>query len=176
MKKILFFLFKKLPLDNRIVFESHSDFCDNSRALFDYMIQIGLNKKYKMTWLVENPKAFKNKSIENVNFIGLLPKGIFEKIYYYYVLSKAKYIFCSHRRPAIRFYKGEICVNLWHGTGIKNPSFADLGTGYDYVFYSSHYFKEGFVGSLSCKAEQLLPFGNIRNDLLFKKNIFYIKL
>lgn len=170
MKRILRVLLRLLPLRNMIIFESHGDYCDNSRTLYEYMISKEMNKKYKMIWLVQEPERFSNYKIKNVIFIDVSNRKFLSKIKHFYYLAVAKYAFYSHRTPIRKLNRGEVFVNLWHGTGIKNPNFLDLGKNFDYVIYSSDFFKESFIKSLSCKSEQLLPLGNIRNDLLFKKS------
>ena len=49
---------KKFPpaiVENRILFETNDDFTDNGRALFDYMVANGYNRKYELVWLVHDP-------------------------------------------------------------------------------------------------------------------------
>lgn len=175
LRKWLKPLVKMIPLQNVIIFESHSDFCDNSRALFDYMMSIGLDKKYKMVWLVEHPADFKGKYGSRVKFIKVdsedekVMLNLAEKIIYYYYVAVARFAFYSHRRPPYKLNKGELFVNLWHGTGPKNAA-CDLGTNFDYVLYSSDTFKKAYVDSGKCKAEQLLAMGSPRNDLLFTES------
>ena len=53
---------KKFPpalVENRMLFETNDDFTDNGRALFDYLIENGYNKKYEMVWLVHDPSKYK---------------------------------------------------------------------------------------------------------------------
>ncbi len=157
-----------VPLKRVIIFESRSDFCDNSRELFEYMLSAGLNRRYKMVWLVERIDDFRDIKIMNVRFINLIPKTFIEKISNLYYLSVASFAFYSHRTPHIKLDRGEIFVNLWHGAGPKKPASIDLGYNFDYVIYSSDIFMEAFVKYFNCRSEQLLPLGNPRNDLLFK--------
>ena len=60
--------YKNTPLENIILFrsgpmpESHirgMDFDDNARALFEYALQIGLDEKYKLVWIVKNLQYYK---------------------------------------------------------------------------------------------------------------------
>ena len=63
---------KKFPpkmVENRILFETNDDFTDNGRAIFDYMIENGFNKKYELVWLVHDPSKYKKYEQENVKFI-----------------------------------------------------------------------------------------------------------
>lgn len=167
-ERLLLKILKRLPLRKLILFESHGDFCDNSRELFEYMISIGLNKKYKMIWFVENKEAFSEKKILNVKFIQMIPKTIFEKMMYHLYISSAAYAFYSHRTPPYKLDHGEIFVNLWHGSGPKKPASLNMGRNFDYVHCNSDYFMEARIRNFSCKPEQLLPLGNPRNDLLFR--------
>ncbi|MZQ75520.1 MAG: hypothetical protein GT589_05100 [Peptoclostridium sp.] len=181
LRKWLKPLAKVVPLQNVIVFESHSDFCDNSRALFEYMMSEGLDKRYKMVWLVENPSDFRGKFGNGVKFIKVDSEdektmlNWAEKLVYYYYAATARFAFYSHRRPPFKLNKGEVFVNLWHGTGPKNAN-CDLGMNFDYVIYSSDTFKKAYVESDKCKEEQLLAMGSPRNDLLFIKSDALSKL
>lgn len=49
-------MFKKVKLHNKIVIESHNDFDTNGGAFYEYLIEHGLNKKYKIVWLIKNRK------------------------------------------------------------------------------------------------------------------------
>ena len=175
LRKLLKPLMKLMPIKNVIIFESHTDFCDNSRALFDYMMSQGLDKKYKMIWLVENPSDFKGRFGDRVKFIKVdsedekVMLSWPEKIVYYYYVAIAKFAFYSHRRPPYKPNRGEVFVNLWHGSGPKN-AYCRLGDNFDYVMYNSDNFKNIYVDGGKCTAEQLLPLGCPRNDLLFMKS------
>lgn len=160
---------RHLPIQDVMIFESHSDFCDNSRTLFDYMISQGFNQKYRMIWLVEHPEQFKEMKIPNVEFIDLNPKSLGAKISYYYNFAVARFAFFSHRAAPFKPDRGEVFMNLSHGTCMKNTNFVNTGHNADYVLYTSDYFKDAYVANLGCTSEQLLPLGNTRNDLLFKK-------
>ena len=161
-------LFALGKLKNTILFESHGDFCDNSRELFEYMLSIHLNERWKMVWLMRDRKRFKETKLPNVKFISLFPVTLWDKIQYKRYLAQARFAFYTHQRPEFKLNRGETYVNLWHGAGPKRPTYIDIGANFDYVLYSSDIFKEAFVNYFSCKESQLLPLGNPRNDLLFK--------
>lgn len=107
---------------NVILFESNSDFCDNPRALFDYMIEINLNQKYEIVWVVKKIDKMKKYfgKFKNVRFIEYskpsLSKKFFKMIYFY---SIAKYTFYSHEflgvptnKKQIRFFMTHAAVPL----------------------------------------------------------------
>lgn len=108
--------------ENIIIFESNSDFCDNPKALFDYMINVGLNNKYEMVWIVNNINNVKQyiNIYDNVHFIEKtrpkLNKKFLVLIYYY---SIARYAFYSHsfigmpnNKQQIRFFMTHAAVPL----------------------------------------------------------------
>ncbi len=177
MHKIIYYLFRLLPLKKRILLESHPDLSDNSRVLYEYMLKAGLDKEYRFVWFVEKMPIGKKAEFPNTSFLPIYPKSIIGRIKNQYVLSTSQYAFFSHRTLS-RLVNREkaLFVNLWHGAGPKNPSYMDLGSGFDFVFYPSPFFKDGFVNYLSCKSGQLLPYGNIRNDLLFRKTTHISRL
>lgn len=88
---------KKFPpalVENRMLFETNDDFTDNGRALFDYLIEKGYNKKYEIVWLVHEPSKYKEYQFENVKFVQNFKKGstIRRAEAYKYALT-SKYIF-----------------------------------------------------------------------------------
>ena len=69
---------KKFPpalVENRMLFETNDDFTDNGRALFDYLIEKGYNKKYEIVWLVHEPSKYKEYQFENVKFVQNFKNG-----------------------------------------------------------------------------------------------------
>ena len=74
-------------MKNAIILESNPDFCDNTRALFDRMIELKLNEKFKLIWFVNDQEKFSDIRIKNVYFIG--SKQLIRRFYYNFF---AKYI------------------------------------------------------------------------------------
>ena len=61
--KVLFFIYSYIPLEeNKIVLESEGDCCDNAYAIYDYMRKNGYLEKYKIIWLVDEIRNFKNSA------------------------------------------------------------------------------------------------------------------
>ena len=102
------FFTKFLPVKNFIVIESHNDFDSNGGALYDYLIEHGYNKKYKIFWLLKNKK---NKGLpSNVKAFYLYKPSIKKAI----IIARAKYIFtCQDCIGSSR--KDQISVYLTHG-------------------------------------------------------------
>lgn len=119
IKKILKSLFVPLSsLNNvmkkesdRVFFYSNLGFRDNVRALYDYMIENGINKSFKITVATDEFETFKENAPENVKFVGL-KRGIF-------AFLKSKYCFYSFGKYPIKPAKEQCVVNLWHGMPLK---------------------------------------------------------
>ena len=115
---------KKFPpkmVENRILFETNDDFTDNGRALFDYLVKQGYNKKYEIVWLVHEPGKYKKYETENVKFVRNFKKNssIRRAEAYRYALT-SKYIFYTQAFNWIGMSrKNQLFVDLWHGCGYK---------------------------------------------------------
>lgn len=102
-------LIKKEP--DRVFFYSNLGFRDNVRALYDYMIENGLNRRLEITVATDEFESFKKNAPPNVKFVGL-KKGIF-------AFLKSKYCFYSFGKYPIKPAKEQCVVNLWHGMPLK---------------------------------------------------------
>lgn len=111
---------------NIIIFESASDFCDNTRALYDYMMEQKLYKKYKMVWFVRDDKTIEKLSgkYENTYFKKLsyspnpFSKTFWTMMYYF---SVASFTFYSHDFIGGEGNKKQKRIYLTHGAApLKN--------------------------------------------------------
>ena len=109
--KVLDMLPEKM-LMNYILLESKPDLSDNTRAVFDEMIKRGLNRKYKIIWLVSNRKH-KICKIKNVKYV--YDNGI--KKYWYRLFCKC-IICCNGRLFSIR--RGQFTIYLGHAITVKH--------------------------------------------------------
>lgn len=177
IKNIVKLILKNMPTnDSWIVFESHSDFCDNSRALFEYMYRNKMYNKYKFIWLVDDKNKFKDMNYTNTVFINIEPKTIYGRMKLYLYNWLSKYRFLSHR-IIDGYSKHQITVNLWHGTLLKSvKGCVPTGEYFDYLLAPTEYFKDIYLDQFACEEKQLLYLGYPRNDMLFDstnyRNIF----
>ena len=164
-------IFSKVHEDT-IYFESNPDFSDNARALFDYLIQNGLNKKYKIIWAANETSKVLEK-IPNVSFVSKSNKRQVVKALY-----SSKYIFYTHGLSGwIREKSGQTVVNLWHGCGYKASRNKDkkwfsinalINSGkmvFDYVLVPGEVFIQTKSEFFRCPKEKILPIGYPRYDL-----------
>lgn len=154
---------------NTIVFESEGDYCDNARALYEYMIENKYNKKYNIIWIVNDVEKYKNinKDIKNVTFVSRNKKSLFNLIKFYKLLGSGKFFFFTH--PYWFTYKKneQIIVNLWHGTPLKSGG-RDISNAYDYAVVPSKNVVPWFEKFIGVKNNQIIIQGSPRNDLLLE--------
>lgn len=157
-------------LKNKIVFESFSDFSDNTRTLFDYLIKKELNKKYEMVWLVEKPENFEKLKIDNVSFTYVEPENEEQYEKMKEKISDAKYLIGSNRNIT-KFNKEQIYINLWHGTLLKQLiDYRIDNTAWDYLLCPSEFFADIYNKELHFPKEKMIYCNNPRNDDLWVKN------
>ena len=134
---------KKFPpkmVENRILFETNDDFTDNGRALFDYLVKQGYNKKYEIVWLVHEPGKYKKYA----NLISRLEGVPDEK-------RTARFV-CA---IAAVLPNGEVLHSEGTIEGIIGyEEQGENGFGYDPIFYLPQY---------GCTTAQLEP--DVKNEL-----------
>lgn len=174
---------KDSPLENIIVFRSgpHAlqhvrgmDFDDNARAVFEYMVERGFDKNWRLVWLVHDPNEYKNMYVghPNVEFIheGWSVSDKKEELdYYYNVLFLAKYLFCTDAYGFMRNCRDEqVRVQLWHGCGYKTRiNFVRCEHRYEYNIVISDVYKEIHKRIYGLRDDQVLISGYPKEDWLF---------
>lgn len=163
---------KKFPpqmVENRILFETNDDFTDNGRALFDYMVKNGYNKKYELVWLVREPEKYKKYQAENVKFVQNFKKcsTIRRAEAYRYALT-SKYIFYTQAFNWIGMSrKNQLFIDLWHGCGYKANK-KNRKVFFDYCLVPGDVFIETKKEFFGCSSKKLLTFGYPRYDLMLR--------
>ena len=166
IKKVL----KKLILVNNkfIAFESLNDFDCNSGALYNYIIKNGINRRYKIIWLVKNYEKYKTLKIKNVKVIDFYNRNIFDKI----LLYRAKYLIWDNV-PIEKSNEKQISIYLTHGfPPIKNVrGIINIPENCDYFLISSKKFEQLAIEQFSIKENTKFIYGGYpRNDYLMVKN------
>ena len=162
-------IFTRKTLKDVVVIESHNDFDSNGGAFYEYLINNGYNKHYKIVWFLRN-RCPKNLP-ENV--VGVRYSRLSLQRWYY--LCIAKYIIWGHQViEPIR--KGQISVYTSHGPGgLKNTK------GYEYMpesityilTLSKEYSKIQFPSIYGSK--RLISLGYPEHDVLYLKENNEIK-
>ena len=163
---------KKFPpalVENRMLFETNDDFTDNGRALFDYLIEKGYNKKYEIVWLVHEPSKYKEYQFENVKFVQNFKKGstIRRAEAYKYALT-SKYIFYTQAFNWIGMSRrNQLFIDLWHGCGYKANK-NGRKVFFDYCLVPGDIFIKTKMEFFGCTSKKLLSFGYPRYDMMLK--------
>ena len=171
LKKLLNKIYYYLPigfiLKPIILFESNPDFCDNSRGVYDRLVELGYNKKYKLVWFVLDKTKFADIKDSNVEFVDISDK---KKIRYYGFF--AKYIIDCNRFIFKR-NKYQFRIHLTHGTPLKYTPQYSLNSGkLDYLIQISDYFTKYDKELYNITDNQILSLGFPRNDILLKESYY----
>lgn len=172
-KKILLVCGSVYKIKDIIVFESHMDYSDNSRAFYEYLIEHNYNKKYKIYWFVNDAAKFKNREIYNVKFITMWRSGakrtFLQWIKYFWIAKNAKFLIFSNRN-LLKINRKSRAVWINHGVPIKSvrgrhqvPT-ADI----DYRVDASEFCAELEMDQNGFKRKQIIVVGNPRDDVLFE--------
>jgi CDP-glycerol glycerophosphotransferase len=188
LKRIVVSTYKKgiryLPMNKKIIlFESNlgRNYTGNPRAIYEEMVEQGLDQKYKCYFILENPKTQipgKGKVIKRC------------RIRYFFLFAISGIWVCDTRLPKY-IVKRPNCtyIQTWHGTPLKKlaldmdsvfmagekgidnykKNFYDNTQTWDYLIsqnrFSTNIFRRAFAFS-----KDMLEIGYPRNDVLFHKN------
>lgn len=130
--KVIRVIFKRKPLENIIVIESHNDFDCNGGTFYDYLIKNGYNKKYKIVWLLKYPELKPEKMAENVVCVPLFRPSI-KKNYYIWM---AKY-FTADNIVTGKKREGQMSIYMGHGSMALKRVDAIIPSCVDYVLIGS---------------------------------------
>lgn len=176
-------LFSKLKPRNKIIFRSGNavyiqgwDFNDNSKALYDYMVEHGYNNHWKMIWLVKYPEDFPElhhlRNIKAISYDLEKTGNPIKRLLYFYHLCTAKYLFFTDAMYWTRFCNpGQIRVNLWHGNGFKLKKSKDgrpLDPFFDYTTVSGPAYVKLHSEMFGSSVDKVLDTGYAKDDLLFE--------
>lgn len=170
LKDIMKKLCSLLPIKNTIIMESNPDFTDNTKILFDKLIKEKVNDIYKIVWLVDESKNFKDVKIKNVIFIDVYKRyNIIKRIKKAYYTYTARIIIDSNKYvPKVR--KEQFRLHLCHGTPLKNAGdyCKEIGD-VDYILELGKFFRDKDVELFNKSENCFLDIGFPRNDQLFGK-------
>ena len=154
-KRLLYFCAPK----KSIVFESCPDVGDNPKAVFDEMLSRGLNKKYKLIWLLYDEKR-EYPSLPGVEYVQNGTKA------YTKAMRTAKCFICCNRFVYSNIPEQKAFF-LTHGMYVKNPkAYYKMPEEIDYCLSSSKPLEEMQANAVSAPLEKMFSLGYPRNDVL----------
>lgn len=166
IKGILKKLMDFVPLKNKVILESNPDMADNTYYLYKKILEKGYNRKYKLIWLVNNPKEFNNINIKNVYFKEWEPKNPIKKLDNRWLLYTAKYVIVCNKYIEKR-RKNQTVAALGHGTILKSvKQHKMIGKDCDFTLCPSEFFIPIYCDQLKLNRSQLVLSGYPRNDML----------
>ncbi len=179
--------YKNTALEDIIIFRSGPmpsmyiegmDFDDNSRAVFEYALSVGVNKKYKLVWIVKNPSEWegKFKEYDNVLFISWEDADSEDKNKrdsFFYYLCLAKFLFMTDSYGyALGCRSDQVRIMLWHGCGFKGR----LGTSsnehnYEYMAVTGDEYAKTYAKNFGLRFNQMLVTGLPKVDYIFHPDL-----
>ena len=161
---------RAIPKNRRqILLESNSDFCDNTRALYDYLVREGYASKYRFVWCVTDPRAFREKGMPSTKWVSFKKKEGF--LLYFWRMARSYYVFYTHYVPPFCNARAQLVVNLWHGTPLKTlEGHVHPDSLFDFLLSPSNAFNPILAGSFHMSEDKLVQVGYPRCDLLFEES------
>lgn len=159
-------VFRLFPIDSKLIlFESERDFCDNSWALYNYLLQE--YPEYHFVWLCyERSTMEKQKGQLRTTFVHF--DGSFHSYSTWYI-ARARYVFFTHGLLNAKRRRGQFVLNLWHGValkGLKQKRAVQDSPFYNNLLCLGELNIATQATFLSCSEKLVLPLGYPRNDLL----------
>ncbi len=146
----------------RIILYSNMGFRDNVRAVFDYLIQNGYNKRYKIIVSLNDHKKYSETPEKNVEYVSPV-KGLFK-------FFRCKYCYYCFGKYPIKPPKNQFVFNLFHGMPLKRignmvPGCEKIDYNYfSLVLCTSEYFRDIIKRSFNASDEQIAICGQPRTD------------
>lgn len=160
--KLFLFIISLFPTRKIIVFESIPDVGDNTKYIFEEMIKRGVNKKYKLVWLVEDTHK-DYAQFKNVYYIKLY--SIEREI----CVRLAKCLICCNRWVGT-YRKGQTSFYLTHGTAVKKvKGYYSMPENIDYCLTASENINPILQEELEAPSKKFIGLGLPRNDCLSKE-------
>lgn len=162
-------LLKRLPVKNRILFESYPDFDDNTASFYLYLVEKGYDKKYQFIWMLHKDVLSEDERFQGVQKVSMTSNRLTDKIRVLYYTYTAKYfISCNIAMTAVR--DGQKAINLTHGWEFKNMKKMNVDYSLlDYVICQGEFWKPIINEQTRISMEKIISTGYPRNDLLFEQ-------
>lgn len=158
--------------EDLILFTSSEDYSGNPKALFEYMIEHGYNKRYEFVWLFENRDNLIHFDIPNVRSVCMYKEGKRRSFEAQKAALSARYLFYSHNLNWVRNFREEqTYIDLWHGCGYKGELKRDkTKVYYSYLMVTGKKYIDIFRDVMNDPDGNILDLGYPRNEMLFREN------
>ena len=164
-----------IPKNKRLVLiYSNLGFRDNAKAIYDHMIQLGYNKKYKIVCSCSDYRFWKKDAPKNVKFVST-GKGLRKFL-------RCSFMFYSFGKFPVKPSPKQQVVNLWHGMPLKTIGALEKGADFDGKCYFDHiiatspFFSQIMQRCFEVDEDKVLLTGQPKCDKLFDKDVNEKKL
>lgn len=157
--------------NNKILFYINLEFRDNTKVLYEYLIDNRYNEKYKIVCACIDYKKYRDKEPKNVSFVSRY-RAIID------FLSAGKIIYSIGHLP-IKAAKDQDIIQMWHGAPMKDVDKGTLAThptGHGYytkVLSTSEHFAQFWARHFNVKRDTIFVCGYPRNEILFNNTTKY---
>lgn len=163
MKRLIRRIIAALPRRNIILFESIPELCDNTKAVYDEMLRRGMNRHYRLYWLLRN-KSVKVPNEKNVH--GVYVKGFIGKLRWNWLSLRAVCLICCNDFLETR-NQGQTSFYLTHGTPIKSiRKYYVIPERIDHVLVASEELRQVCAYEFNTVPDKITALGFPRNDVL----------
>lgn len=183
----IFKYMENLKIDSNLIFFDSKNGNDIAGNIFYILKELSKSKyenykiiiSIKKELLDEKRNLLNRYNIKNVKFVEYV------SINYYKYLYQAKYLFSDATLPTSFIKKeGQIYINTWHGTPLKNLGRTNLNRAYglgnvqrnfimaDYLIYPNEFMKEKMIDSFmleNLSNAKIINGGYPRNSIFFNK-------
>ncbi len=94
--------------EHKILFFSTPDFSDNAKYVYDKMVELGMDERYRLIWCVYEPIA--------ADYV------LRRTLKYFFHILTSKYIISTHGTPEWKSHN-QVAIELWHGLPLKNMGY-----------------------------------------------------
>lgn len=157
-----------LPINSKIiVFQTEGDFCDNGRALYEYLIRRKV-KSHKYIWFVSDVSLFKGN--DDTKFLCPWGDTIHFRVMYYLAVSKN--VIETHNLTNRKLRKRQNYISLWHGMALKanKGALSYSKPVFDYVIHLGKGTEKSQAQFMHCDLSYFLHLGYPRNDVLLNNS------
>lgn len=168
MKKLFSILNMIMPKTNIILFNSFPYYSDNSKSVFEYIVneRHDIMENNTIYWVADDITSTEHSHLSaNVQTIKKKSlKGV-------WLFLRAKYVFGTHGYfKDVKSPKRQKNVNLWHGCGYKNNPQKEKGYRGNYNIVTSELYIPIHADLFDIEPENVIITGLPRNDVLYKKH------
>lgn len=175
IKKVFNNILNRLPLGNRIVFESTPVYADNTRAVYDEMVRRGLHKKYKFYWV----KPANVQCPDKIPYAKILDMNVTGRIHNWrnYLCMRGAKALISCNMVLARHREDQYAICLMHGALIKDvKNTYQIPEKIDEVLSVSTYLSPIEADRFGVDFHKIRTLGYPRNDILSHSEIDSHKL